>query len=114
MYCKCKQCGREYEFNKEIGYSRDLCGAYCDGLYVSNKRITALESELKDWEEDCERHARHVTALCEMNRELRTRNQELVQALDCFPGVLASGEQQEKWVLEVMLPALASGEEEKK
>lgn len=50
----CKQCGRSFQYiqGEEVGYSRDLCGPFCDGLYTglasraTNKREMVLARSL--------------------------------------------------------------------
>ena len=47
----CKKCNRRYEYNADVGYSRDnICGPFCDGLLrgesKSQSRIAELEAEI--------------------------------------------------------------------
>lgn len=49
-YYTCKKCKRRYEYNADVGYSRDnICGPFCDGILrgeeKSAARISALEAE---------------------------------------------------------------------
>ena len=34
---RCGECDRSYIYNDEIGYSRELCGPYCDGKKAGRK-----------------------------------------------------------------------------
>ena len=46
MTCKCKECGRKYTYDDEVGYSRDICGPYCDGRHSQVAEISRLRALL--------------------------------------------------------------------
>ena len=38
----CKQCKRDFQYDDEHGYAKDLCGPFCDGVYSQQKNIAEL------------------------------------------------------------------------
>lgn len=38
----CKQCGRHFEYNDEMGYAPDVCGPFCDGVLSQRERFDAV------------------------------------------------------------------------
>ena len=69
---KCIQCNRIYEYNDEVGYSKEWCGPFCDGLWHGKK---SAESELQQLRDDSE--ALRVLA------EMQSRESDDVIALCC-------------------------------
>ena len=47
----CIVCGIDYEYSKKVGYSKDLCGPYCDGINTGKKNIAELEAKLAQAQE---------------------------------------------------------------
>lgn len=50
MTCTCKECGRTYTYNDEVGYSTDHCGAYCHGRGTRTHEISCLRELLGEAE----------------------------------------------------------------
>jgi len=43
----CKQCGRDFVYDDERGYARDLCGPFCDGVHSQQDKIKNLAMMLR-------------------------------------------------------------------
>ncbi|MCK9569164.1 hypothetical protein M0R72_09500, partial [Candidatus Pacearchaeota archaeon] len=67
MNCTCKQCGLEYEYDDETGYSEDLCGAFCHGVNSQREKIERLTLELAD----------RVTEVGQLNVSLRDKDAKI-------------------------------------
>ena len=50
MTCTCKECGRTYTYNDEVGYSKDLCGPFCDGRHHRTAEVFRLRALLREAE----------------------------------------------------------------
>ena len=42
----CRECKKDYTYNHEVGYSRELCGPYCDGLEGGRKQAAKRCKEI--------------------------------------------------------------------
>ena len=42
----CKQCGKQFRYDDEVGYATDLCGPLCDGVYSQRHKIDSLTEQL--------------------------------------------------------------------
>ena len=72
MNCTCKQCGLEYEYDDETGYSEDLCGAFCHGVNSQREKIERLTLELAD----------RVTEVGQLNVSLRDKDAKIERLRD--------------------------------
>ena len=43
---KCRVCKKNYTCDNEVGYSRDLCGPYCDGIERGKKMAATRCKEI--------------------------------------------------------------------
>ena len=46
MECTCKECGRKYTYDDEVGYSKGHCGAYCHGRGTRTDEVSRLRALL--------------------------------------------------------------------
>ena len=42
----CKQCGKAFQYDDEVGYAPDICGSLCDGVLSQQPKIEKLRAAL--------------------------------------------------------------------
>lgn len=63
MMQTCKQCGKEFTYTEEVGYSSDICSAFCDGVFSQRSHVAALTAERDQWKKQAE-EAQANEAVC--------------------------------------------------
>lgn len=77
----CRVCQRDYIYDDEQGYDRELCGPMCDGIEFGRKQSDSLRDDLR-----MEREA-HMSAL-NRNAELRSERDHLAATLEQVESIL--------------------------
>ena len=44
----CKWCGKQFEYNDEVGYYHDICSSMCDGALSQQPKIEKLTTDLAE------------------------------------------------------------------
>ena len=53
MQCLCKQCGKTFVYNDEVGYAEDICSPFCDGVHSQKAKIELLTKQRDAWHKAC-------------------------------------------------------------
>gem|GEM_PF-4722152 len=50
----CKQCGRAFKYDDEVGYAEDICSPFCDGVLSQQAKIEALRATVSRLPKDAD------------------------------------------------------------
>ena len=43
----CKQCGKDFVYDDDVGYALDLCGPFCDGVHSQRAKLYKKDAEIE-------------------------------------------------------------------